>query len=290
MKYLFFSLRPKHWVKNFFIFLPLIFAKKLFSCPANLKTAAAFLLFSLSSGVAYLINDIADIEKDKLHPTKKLRPLAAGKISLKQAKVYALILGILSVAASFMLNANFGWIVSGYLTLNILYSKILKNEVIIDVFCVSIFFLLRISAGSFIAEIEMSHWIILMTILLALFLALNKRRQELILLDKNAILHRQSLARYNVYFIDQMVAIITSSLVIFYALYTVDSRTVREFGTHHLIWTIPFVYYGIFRYLYLTHKLKKEGDPTRILFLDRKLQLDILFWISACIFIIYLGV
>ncbi|MDP2923895.1 MAG: decaprenyl-phosphate phosphoribosyltransferase [Candidatus Omnitrophota bacterium] len=290
MKYLFFSLRPKHWVKNFFIFLPLIFGQKLFVLTITSKTVIAFFLFSLASSASYLINDIIDVEKDKLHPIKRLRPIASGKVSLKDAKNSAFILCILAIAFSFIFNIYFGWIVVCYLALNILYSKIFKKEVIIDVFCISAFFFLRLMAGSLIAEVELSHWIIIMIVLLALFLGFNKRRQELKILKHKAILHRQALAKYNLYFIDQMVTVITSSLVICYTLYTVDTRTVKEFGTNHLLYSIPFVYYGIFRYLYLIHKIRVDGDPIRVLFSDIKLRIDLLLWVAVCVAVIYLGI
>lgn len=289
MKYLFFALRPKQWIKNLFIFLPLIFGKKLFDFPNNFKIIAAFFLFSLTSGVVYLINDIIDLEKDRLHPTKKLRPIASGKVSISQALITACILGILSIIFSFMLDIYFGWVVVAYLIFNLIYSKILKDAVIIDVFCIGAFFLLRIIAGGVVAGVEMSHWIIFLTVLLALFLGFNKRRQELRLLERKAATHRHVLLKYNTYFIDQMIAVITSSIVVVYMLYTVDARTVGEFGTKHLIYSIPFVYYGIFRYLYLIHKLGKSGDPMRILLSDGKMQFNLALWIIVCIAVIYFG-
>lgn len=287
MKYLFFSLRPKQWIKNLFIFLPLIFGKKLFVFPVNLYSVIAFLLFSIMAGVVYLINDILDLEKDRLHPIKRLRPIASGKVSKAQAQNAAFILGILSVVFSFMLNIYFGWVVIVYFIFNLIYTKILKEVVIIDVFCIGGFFLLRIIAGSAVTEVELSHWIIIMTVLLALFLGFNKRRQELKLLKTKLVSHRQVLTRYNVYFIDRMVTVITASIVVVYMLYTIDARTVNEFGTKNLMYTIPFVYYGVFRYLYLIQKLYKDGDPTRILLSDGKIQLNLALWIIACILVIY---
>ncbi len=287
MKYLFCDIRPKHWIKNLFIFLPLIFGKKLFVFPVNVKEVIGFFLFSLAASVAYLINDIIDIEKDKLHPIKRLRPIASGKISIRQAQIAACMLGILSIMLSFALDIYFGWVVIAYLVFNFIYTKTLKEAVIVDVFCIGGFFLLRIIAGAAIARVEMSHWIIFMTALLALFLGFNKRRQELRFLKKKAISHRRVLTKYSLLFIDQMVPIITSSIVVVYMLYTVDARTVKEFGTNHLIYSIPFVYYGIFRYLYLVHKRNKGIDPTRILLSDGKMQLNLVLWITICIAVIY---
>lgn len=289
MKYLFFALRPKQWIKNLFIFLPLIFGKKLFDYPINLKVLAAFGIFCLASGAVYLVNDILDVKKDRVHPLKRLRPVASGKLGIAQAVFAAAILGVLSITLSFVLDANFGMITVIYLTFNFIYTKVLKDVVIIDVFCLSGFFLLRVMAGSVTAKVGLSHWIIIMTGLLALFLGFNKRRQELRLLSADAARHRFVLTKYNGYFIDQMVAIVTSSIAVVYMLYTVDVRTVREFGNTHLMYSIIFVYYGIFRYLYLMHKLKKEGDPTRIIFFDKVFQLNFILWVISCILVIYFG-
>ncbi|MFA5337279.1 MAG: decaprenyl-phosphate phosphoribosyltransferase [Candidatus Omnitrophota bacterium] len=290
MKYLIFSLRPKHWVKNLFIFFPLIFGKKLFFFADMINASMAFLIFSLASGVVYLVNDIIDIKNDRIHPTKRLRPIASGKVKLREAKILAFVVAVVSIVSSFYLNVNFGLVIISYFTLNFIYSKYLKKEVIIDVFCISIFFLLRILAGCVVAEIVMSHWIIIVIILLALFLGFNKRRQELRILEHKAALHRQVLARYDTYFIDQTIAVITPSLVVAYTLYTVDARTIKEFGSSHLLYSIPFVYYGIFRYLYLIHRLHVDGDPVRILFSDRKLRITLLLWVIVCVVVIYFGI
>lgn len=287
MKHLFYSLRPKQWIKNLFLLLPLVFGKKLFVFPANLRSLIAFLLFSAAASTVYLINDIIDVDKDRSHPTKRLRPIASGKVSIRHARITAFIISTLSVALSFMLDICFGWVVVAYLIFNLVYSLILKNAVIIDVFCIGGFFLLRIIAGSVVLKVELSHWIIILTALLALFLGFNKRRQEVRWLERKAASHRQVLGRYSAYFIDQMIAVITSSIVVVYMLYTVDGRTVKEFGTKHLLYSVPFVYYGIFRYLYLIHRFKKDGDPTRILFSDGKMRLNIALWLITCIMVIY---
>ena len=288
-KYLFRSLRPDQWVKNFFIFLPLIFGKKLFVFPINLKIIVAFCSFSLASSVVYLINDITDIKKDKLYPVKHLRAIASGKVSIKQAKITALILIILSIAFSFTLSAYFRYIIITYIACNIAYSKILKNIVIIDVFCLGGFFLLRILAGSIVAEVVMSHWILIMTTLLALFLGFTKRHQEIKLLKQKAPHHLHLFTKYNIHFIDQMITVVASSTAVAYMLYTVDARTVVEFGTKNLMYSIPFVYYGIFRYLYLISNTCKGNDPTSVLLSDRTLQITIVLWIGVCIAVIYFG-
>jgi len=287
MRYLFLSLRPRQWIKNFFIFLPLVFGRKIFSFPENLNSVIAFLLFSLAASAVYLINDIIDAKKDKLHPIKRLRPIASGRFSIGQAKITAIILSILSIAFSFTLNKYFGFTILAYIIFNFMYTFFLKNLVIIDVFCIGGFFLLRIIAGSIVANVQLSHWILIITILLALFLGFNKRRQELRLMGKSAAKHRNSLINYTVHYIDLMIAVITSSIVMAYMLYAVDARTIKEFNTSNLIYTIPFVYYGLFRYLYIIYRFRRDGDPTRILLTDKVLQLDIILWINVCIAVIY---
>jgi len=289
VKYLFYSLRPVQCIKNLFIFLPLVFGKKIFLFPNNVKTVFAFFIFSMAAGVVYLVNDIIDIDSDRVHPIKRLRPIASGKITKKQAIYTACILTIVSLGCSFALNTYFGWVIICYLGFNLLYSKFLKKLVIIDVFCVGAFFLIRIIAGSVIAEVRPSYWLVILTVLLALFLAFNKRRQELKMLNRKSSSHRQSLIKYNQYFIDQMISVLTSSIVVVYMLYTIDVRTVKQFGSKHLIYTIPFVYYGIFRYLYFIHRKHTYGDPTRILVSDRVMQINLAIWFFVCVVVIYFG-
>lgn len=287
MKSLLLSLRPKHWVKNLFIFLPLIFGKKLFVSPLNTDTMIAFFIFSIAASAVYLINDIIDYDKDKAHPTKKFRPIASGKTSIRSAMTTAVILCVISILSSYFLSINFCAIIVIYLSANIIYSKVLKAAVIIDVFCISIFFILRVIAGGIIAQTEISHWLIIMTALIALFLGLNKRRQELLITHQYPQDRRVVLDKYSTYFIDQMIAVITSSVVISYMLYTVDERTVSVFGTNNLIYSVPFVYYGIFRYLYLIHKLNEDGDPTKMFLSDYRMQLNVLLWLIVCAVVIY---
>lgn len=284
---LFFALRPQQWVKNSFVLLPLIFGKKLDLFPANLKCVAAFLLFCLASGAVYLVNDFLDLSRDRLHPGKRLRPLATGKVNAPEVLTLAVFLGVCSVAGGFWLRDRFGMTVATYLFLNLLYTVVLKKIVILDIFCIGFFFLLRVAAGGWVAEVEISHWLILMTFLLALFLGFNKRRQEISVYGRNALEYRSVLSKYNRYFIDQMIAVITSSVVLAYTLYTVDERTVGEFGSRHLMATVPFVYYGIFRYLYLIHKVHRGGDPSRILLTDWPMKLNLAAWLLVCVAVIY---
>jgi len=243
----------------------------------------------MAAGAVYLINDILDLEKDRRHPTKRLRPIASGKVRIATARQAALFLGTASLVFTFLLDRSFGWILAAYLVFNLIYTVILKEAVIIDVFCIGAFFLLRILAGGVVAKTGVSHWILFMTTLLALFLGFNKRRQELRLFSRGAATQRRVLSKYSPYFIDQMIAVITSSVVVTYLMYTVDGETVARVGTDHLIYSIPFVYYGIFRYLYVIHKLGKDADPTRLLLSDGKMQLNLALWVLVCVAVIYFG-
>lgn len=289
MKHLIKAIRPPQWIKNLFIFLPLIFGQKLLVYPENVRCLIAFFVFSMAASAVYLINDMIDIDKDRVHPTKRNRPIAAGKISIPQAVVYALTLATFALGASFWLAPALGWVVVTYLVFNLFYSFYLKEEVIIDVFCIGAFFLLRIGAGTVVTGVEWSYWMSFMIVLLALFLGFNKRRQELDHLKDQAEHHRKVLKKYSAYFIDQMISVVTASIVVVYMLYTVDARTVGMFQTNHLIYSIPFVYYGIFRYLWLIHKENRDGDPTTILLSDGKMQINIAFWVGVCISVIYFG-
>lgn len=288
--YFFYALRPKHWVKNFFVFLPLIFGHKLFDAGAFLDVAASFFLFCMASSAVYLVNDLIDLENDRAHPTKRMRPIASGKVEAREALPAAAVLAGTALALAAILNGRVAWILAGYLVFNVLYTRVLKNLVIIDVFCLSLFFILRILAGTYAAEVAVSRWILLMAGLLALFLGFNKRRQELQMLGHKSDEHRAVLHKYSLYFIDQMVSVITASTVIAYTLYTLDARTIREVGSDHMMLTVPFVYYGIFRYLYLLHKRKMDGDPTRVLLSDFPMQLNVVFWLMTAIAVVYFHV
>ncbi len=278
------ALRPYQWIKNLFIFLPLVFSKQLFVIESVVDTIAFFLLFCLAASAVYLINDIVDLEDDRVHETKKQRPLAAGHIKEKHAIITAVFLVALSVVFSFVLELEAGLIIVSYLILNVLYSKYFKHFVIIDVFCVGGFYYLRILAGSVATGVALSEWIIFCTVLLALFLAFNKRRYDL---KYAKVLKGRIYKKYSPYFIDHMVSIISASVVISYALYVMDVNVIAKYGTNHLFYTIPFVYYGLFRYIYLVEKKGLGGDPTLILLRDHKMQINLAFWALACVGIIY---
>ena len=289
IRHFFYSLRPRQWIKNLLIFMPLVFGKKLFVYPENLCVAAGFVIFSLVASSVYLVNDLWDLELDKSHRTKRLRPIPSGKIGAGTAASAAAVLAAVSVGAAYFLEPRLALVILVYLALNLIYTRRLKHIVIIDVFCLAAFFLIRIVAGTVLADVAYSHWMLFMVVLLALFLGFNKRRQELRASRSEAGEQRSVLRQYGLYFIDQMISVLTSSVVIVYMLYTIDSKTVGEVGSNHLIYTIPFVYYGIFRYLYLVHKRHYGEDPTSVVYTDRMIQLNLLVWMAACVAVIYYG-
>jgi len=283
-------LRPSHWIKNLIVFLPLIFGKKLFSVQADIKAAGAFIVFCFASSAVYIINDLIDLPHDRYHPKKKLRPLASGKVSIGIAVALAVCLSFFAVIAAFYVNKLFAIIILIYLFSNLLYSLVLKNMVIIDVMCIALFYILRIVGGLVAIEVVVSSWMVICIGLLALFIGFNKRRNEIELLKDISQSHRSVLGNYDKYFIDQMISLVTASTVIAYTLFTIDALTVARFSTRNLLFTVPFVYYGIFRYLYLVHREGKGGDPVSIFLSDKKMMVNIFLWLFVSAVIIYFKV
>ena len=287
LKYLIISLRIPHWIKNLFIFAALIFAKRLFVPEDLLRVFIAFILFSLVSSAGYLINDIADLSRDKKNPLKNHRPLAAGKLPPGIAITTAILLLGICIPGGFWLNKPFGFILTAYFLLGLTYSFFWKHFVILDVFGIAAGFALRVMAGALVISVAISGWLLLCTGLLSLFLGFSKRRHELILLGDTASQHRKVLTEYNPYFLDQMISIVTTATLVIYILYTMNPVTIAKFGTDKLILTIPFVLYGIFRYLYLVHQKGKGSSPAKLLLTDIPLLTDVILWIFAAIAIIY---
>jgi len=282
-------LRPKQWVKNLFILLPLIFGQKLFSFPENLRAVFVFGIFSLASSAGYILNDIFDRNYDRTHPVKRLRPVASGKVSVQSAWIICVLLAFSSIGLSFGLGWDVALVLLTYMGANLLYTLFFKRLVLIDVFCLALFTCLRIVAGTVVTGVIYSHWMIIMAVLLALFLGFQKRRNELGNQEETGTVTRPVLYKYSQHFIDQVVSVLTSSIVVTYMLYTFDKGTVDKIGSTHLMYSIPFVYYGVFRYLYIIHKLGFGEDPTVILFIDRMTQLNLLLWLIVCTSVIYLG-
>lgn len=281
------SLRLRQWTKNLFFFAVLLFSRNITNTVLLSKTILGFFIFCLISGAVYLINDILDRDRDRLHPLKSQRPIAAGHLSLPWAAGGAIVIATITLSSSFLLDPRFFFILLLYFFLQLIYSVSLKHIVILDVLVLAIGFLLRVIAGGIIVGVEISSWLLICTTLLALFLGLAKRRHELISLETNAHRHRKVLKEYSPYLLDQMISVVTASTVIAYALYTISEVTIEKFGTKNLIFTVPFVLYGIFRYLYLIHQKDKGGNPEVSLLTDMPLLIDIFCWIISIIFILY---
>jgi len=282
------SMRPRQWVKNTVVLAPLVFAQHLLEPADLLRALGAFAVFCVVSGAAYLFNDVRDAEKDSRHETKRSRPVASGSLSPQIAIAAACVLTVAGLASSTLLGVDFLLIVVAYIVLNTMYSLWLKQVVILDVMAVAAGFLLRAIAGAAALEgVKISSWLIICTLFLALFLALGKRRHELVYMNEHAISHRSVLAEYSPQLLDQMIAIVTTSTVIVYVLYTTSPSVQAKLGTTKLSITIPFVLYGIFRYLYLVHKREQGGSPERVLFSDLPLLANVLLWFAAVCIALY---
>ena len=281
------TMRPNQWIKNLIIFAGLIFAHELFEPVSLAQTVAAFFLFCFLSSAIYIINDIKDVERDRQHPLKSKRPIAAGELSVKAAWLSAAALTIFVLGSSFMLDPGFGVVALLYTLLLFAYSFWLKHLVILDVLTIAIGFVLRAVAGAEVIDVHFSAWLLLCTILLALFLGLSKRRHELILLGDDAGSHRKILEEYSPHLLDQMIGVVTASTLMAYALYTMDDGTIQKFGTSYMILTIPFVIYGIFRYLYLVHQKAQGGNPTTILVTDKPILINVALWGLLSVGLIY---
>jgi len=280
------SLRPRQWVKNLFVFAGVIFSQQLLT-PRAWSALAAFAIFCGLSGAIYLFNDVADAAMDRLHESKRLRPVASGALPLGAAVGFGVLLLAGCLATSFRLSPAFGLVALAYGALLTAYSIWLKHLVILDVLTVAAGFVLRAVAGAVAVDVEISGWLLICTILIALFLALGKRRHEYRSLSGDAAAHRPILAEYSEGFLDQMISVVTASTVTTYALYTMSPETVAKFHTRLLPLTLPFVLYGIFRYLYLLYRRDLGGNPSDLLVTDRGLLLDALLWMLATLAIIY---
>jgi 4-hydroxybenzoate polyprenyltransferase len=280
------TLRPKQWTKNGAIFVALIFDVKLFQTEPFIKTLLGFILLCFISGTIYLINDLVDIEKDRQHPTKKNRPIPSGQVPVNVAIITAILLPALCLPLSFWLDFYFGVILTGYLLLQITYSFILKNIVIVDVLTLAAGFVLRVAGGVVLVEAErFSPWLYVFTVLISLFLGLGKRREELALLKDQASNTRTILNEYNLPFLDEMMAVVTAGTVMTYAFYTFFAPNLP--ANHLMMLTIPFVIYGIFRYLYVIHVQGNGGAPDEVLLTDRPLQISIALFLLTAIAILY---
>jgi len=288
LRYIFKAMRPKQWTKNLFVFAALIFDRKLFDLYSLERTLITFGLFCLLASSVYIINDIMDIEADRSHPVKKNRPIASGKLPVKLAVIVAILLLVIALAGSYLLNFGTFIIFLIYFILNLAYSKWLKHVAIIDVLVIAACFVLRVAAGVSVIQVErFSPWLYVVTTLFALYLGFGKRRAELsVLIPENTTSHRRVLAGYSIEFIDQLITIVSATTIIAYSLYTFSAPNLPE--NHTMMLTIPFVLYGIFRYLSRIQINKKGGEPEDLLLNDRPLQITIALWGIAVILIFYL--
>jgi 4-hydroxybenzoate polyprenyltransferase len=286
-KQLLITMRPKQWTKNVFIFTALLFDLKLLDPTYVVKTILAAALFCILSGCIYIINDLTDLEKDRQHPVKRNRPLASGRLTKSTAIGAAAVLLLCTLSLSFVLDLHFGVIALAYFLLQLLYSFGLKNLVIIDVLIIATGFVLRVAAGSVIVEAErFSPWLYVCMTLLALFLGFGKRRNELVLLDADALQHRRVLREYSPQLLDEMIALAASSFVIAYSLYTFSAENLP--ANKAMMLTIPFIIYDILRYLYLIHQKNMGGSPEEILIRDAPFVASNLCWGATVLAVLYL--
>lgn len=275
-------LRPRQWIKNLFLFAALLFSRNIDNPLYIITSFYAFLCFCMTSSTVYIFNDIRDIEKDRKHPIKRKRPIAAGVLTRREAQILMLIMLPFSSALSFMLNYSFGFIVMAYLLNNVIYTLYVKNIVILDVMSIALGFILRVSAGAVVIGVAISPWLLLCTFLLALFLGFSKRRNELLIFQENAYNHRRILEHYSLEFIDNMLSIVTTSTLISYSLYTFYASSNRR-----SMITILFVLYGIFRYQYIIYNKKMGESPEEIVLTDKPLAVDIMLWVLVSVVILY---
>lgn len=286
--------RPWQWSKNGILFAGLVFSGHLFDAAYLSRSFLGVLVFCIASSLIYTVNDIFDLERDRVHPEKQNRPLASGRVSKAIAILFSVLLFALSVAGASTLGRSFLLTLGVFLVLNGAYSLALKQVVILDVMMIALSFVTRAVAGVMALRqvdpnLELSPWLLICTLFLALFLGFGKRRHELRLLAGEASGHRETLGRYSSAFLDQLMVIVSSATLIAYAIYTVAPDTVAKFNSTHLVWTVPFVTFGIFRYLYLIHQRESGGNPSRTLYRDLPLFFSILGWLAAVGIIVYAG-
>lgn len=279
------SMRPRQWIKNGFVFAALIFAAKLDQPTLVARTVAAFLLFSLLSSAIYLVNDVADREADRQHPLKRMRPIASGRVSVSLALALTVTCVLLGIGGSFLLDGQFGLLATGYVVLMGLYTFSLKHLVLIDVFAIAAGFVLRAGGGATVIHVHISPWLYLCTILLSLFLGFGKRRHELLLLEEGAGIHRRDLEEYTGPLLDNLINIVAGATIIAYCLYTFFASAVPQ--NHAMMITIPFVLYGVFRYLLLVHKTDFSGAPEEAVWKDVPLLVDLLLWVASAAVVLH---
>ncbi len=286
-KLLFHLMRPHQWIKNGFVLAALIFSQHLLEPDYVLRSLLAFATFCLLSSSVYAFNDILDLKKDRLHPIKRTRPLAAGQVSVQMAVSLGAALLLAGLGLTAVLGQGFALWVLAYLVLQVAYNLILKRVVLLDIFTISVGFVLRAVAGAAVIEVDISPWLILCTLLVALFLGFAKRRHEIVLLEELAGSHREILQEYSVPYLDQLISIVTASTIVAYSIYTMSPEVIDRLGNRYMVLTLPFVIYGIFRYLYLVHMRRGGGSAARALLADGPLLGSVFLWGLAVVTIVY---
>jgi 4-hydroxybenzoate polyprenyltransferase len=281
------SLRPAQWTKNLFVLAGLLFGRRLLDLESALLAAAAFAIFCALSSAVYLFNDVLDREVDRVHPLKSARPIASGALDPRLAVIVAGILSVGAIHSALIVGPALGLVAGAYLLLLGMYSMWFKHIVIVDVLTIAAGFVLRAVAGAVAVSVPISQWLLVCTTLLALFLALSKRRHELTLLAAGATEHRRILQEYSPYLLDQMVGVVTASTLVAYAIYATSTETAARLATDRLGITIPFVLYGIFRYLYLVHQKRGGGSPIEMLLTDRPLLVCVGLWAACVVLLLY---
>jgi len=281
------SMRPYQWGKNLFVLAPLVFAEQLAETSAISRSLVAFALFCLASSAVYLFNDIQDREEDRRHPRKSTRPIASGVLPVGIARAASFFLAIMALAGGWFLDPAVTGILAIYLALNAAYTLGLKHVVILDVMIVSAGFVLRVLAGGLAIDVEVSSWLLLCTIFLSLFLVFSKRRHEIHIMSDRAAEQRPVMSHYSAPFLDQMINVVTASTVVSYALYAVSPDTVERFQSRGLLYTVPLVLFGIFRFLYLVYQRPGDANPTEVILTDPPLVLDLVLWGLAVVGVIY---
>jgi 4-hydroxybenzoate polyprenyltransferase len=281
------AMRPKQWTKNLVVFVAVVFSQNLFTAHKIALSLAAFGVLCLLTGAGYILNDIMDLEKDRQHPDKRRRPIASGLLPVRVGWVLSLTAAAGSLVGAFLIGTRFGLTACAYLVLQVSYCLILKHIVIVDVFSIAAGFFLRVLGGAEAISVPVSSWLLVCTFFMSLFLALAKRRHEIVLLEDGAEGHRRVLQKYDVLLVDQMMSVVTASTVVAYSVYTLAPDTVQRFGTTNLKYTIPFVLYGIYRYLYLVYRKNQGGSPESTLLQDVPMILNILLYGITVLAILY---
>jgi len=290
-------MRIYQWTKNLVLFAGLIFTFKFLDPPFVLDAILGFFLFSIAVSGMYILNDILDIERDRLHATKRARPIAAGRLSVPAASIWAALFLLVGIGGAFALGVRFGSTLVAYVALTLTYSLFWKHVVLLDVTTLALGFVLRATAGVELIrdrvargateEVVLSPWLLVCAFFLALFLAIGKRRHELATLEENAVRHRAALGAYTPRLLDQLVSVVTSATLLAYSVYTIAPETLAKFGGRPLYLTIPFVLYGIFRYLYLMYAQEQGGNPSEHLYRDRPTLVNVILWGLAVLAILY---